>query len=64
MKRLYLYIAYVSLIGFTATSDLTAMAGGCSSQSKNTAEIKCAADDIECKTEKSDKFGFNKDVKS
>tara|TARA_B100001093_G_scaffold209562_1_gene201255 strand:- start:68 stop:262 length:195 start_codon:yes stop_codon:yes gene_type:complete len=64
MKRLIPYIAFACLAGFTATSGLPVMAGGCSSHKSKTAEIKCAEDDIECKTEKTGKFGLNKAVRS
>ena len=64
MKRLIPYIAFACLTGFTATSGLPIMAGGCSSHMNKTAEIKCAEDDIECQTEKAEKFGFNKTIRS
>ena len=48
MKRLIPYIAFACLTGFTATSGLPVMAGGCSSHMNKKAEIKCAEDDTEC----------------
>ena len=60
MKRLIPYIAFACLTGFTATSGLPVIAGGCSSQMNKTAEIKCAEDDIECQNEKAEKYGLIK----
>ena len=64
MKRLIPYIAFACLTGFTATTVLPVMAGGCSSQMNKKAEIKCAVDDTECQTEKAEKFELNKSVRS
>ena len=64
MKKLIPYIAYACLTGFTATSGLPVMAGGCSSHINKKAEIKCAEDDTECKAEKAEKYELNKTVRS
>ena len=64
MKRLIPYIVFACLTGFTATSGFPVMAGGCNSNMNKTAEIKCAEDDIECQTEKTEKYGLNKTVRS
>ena len=64
MKRLIPYITFVCLTGFTAINGLSVMAGGCSGHSTKTSEIKCAKDDIECQTEKTEKYGLNKTVRS
>ncbi len=64
MKRFIPYIAFACFTGFTATSGLTVMAGGCSSHMNKKAEIKCSEDDNECKTEKVEKFELNKTVRS
>ena len=64
MKRLIPCVAFACLTGFTATSGLPVMAGGCSSQINKKAEIKCTEDDTECQTEKSGKFELNKTVRS
>ena len=64
MKRFTSYIALAFLIGFTATSDLSVMAGGCRSQMNKKAEIKCAEEDAECQTEKAEKFELNKALRS
>ena len=61
MKRLIPYIAFACLTGFTATSGLPVMAGGCSNQMNKKAEIKCADDDTDCQAEK---FEINKSVRS
>ena len=64
MKRLIPYIALACFTGFTATSCLPVMAGGCSSYMNKKAEIKCAEDDTECQSEKAEKFELNKAVRS
>ena len=64
MKRLLPYIAFACLTGFTATSGLPVIAGGCNSHLNEKAEIKCAEDDAECKTEKAEQFELNKTVRS
>ena len=64
MKTLIPYIAFACLTGFTATSGLPVMAGGCNSQMNKKAEIKCAEDDTECQTEKAKKFDLNKTIRS
>ena len=64
MKRLIPYIAFLCLTGFTATSGLPVMSGGCSSHMNKKAEIKCAEDDTECQAEKARKFELNKTVRS
>ena len=64
MKRLIPYIAFACLTGFTATSGLPVMAGGCNSQINKKAEIKCAEDDTECQTEKAEKFDLKDSLKS
>ena len=64
MKRLFPYIAFACLTGFTATSSLPVMSGGCSSNLYKKAEIECSEDETECKTEKSEKFELNKTVRS
>ena len=64
MKRLFPYIAFACLTGFTATSGLPVMAGGCRSHMNKTAEIMCAEDDTDCQTEKARKVDFGDSVKS
>ena len=64
MRRLIPYIAFACLTGLTATSGLPVMASGCSSHINKSAEIKCAEYDIECQTEKAEKYGSNKTVRS
>ena len=64
MKRFMPYIAFACMTGFTAANGLPVMAGGCSSQIDKTAEIKCAEDDIQCQTEKAEKYGLNKTTRS
>ena len=64
MKRIILYIAFACLTGFTASNGLPVMANGCSSHMNKTAEIICAKDDIECQTEKAEKYRLNKTVSS
>ena len=64
MKRLFLYIAFACLTGFTATTGLPVMAGGCSSHMNKKTEIKCAEEDTECQTEKAEKFDLKDSFKS
>ena len=64
MKRLIPYIAFACLTGFTATSGLPVMAGGCNSHMNKKAEIKCAEDDTECLTEKAEMFDLKDSLKS
>ncbi len=64
MKRFFPYIAFVCLTGFTATTGLPVLAGGCSSYMNNKAEIKCTEDDKECQIEKAEKFDLRDPLKS
>ena len=64
MKKLFPYIAFACLTGFTATSGLPLVAGGCSSQMNKKVEIKCPKDDTACQTEKAEKFETYKNVRS
>ena len=64
MKRLITYLAFACLTGFTATSGLPVMAGGCSRHMDKSAEIECAEEDIECQTEKAERFDLRNSVKS
>ena len=64
MRRFIPYIAFFCLTGFTATSGLPLMASGCNSHMNKKADIKCAEDDTECQTEKAERFGLNKTLRS
>ncbi len=64
MKRFFPYIAFACLTGFTATTGLPVMAGGCSSHIDKKAEIKCADDDTECKIERAEKLDLKDSLKS
>ena len=64
MKKLIPYITFTCLTGFTFTSGLPVIAGGCSSHINKTAEIKCTEDDVECQPEGAEKFEFKDSVKS
>ena len=64
MRRIIPYIAFFCLTGFTATSSLPLMAGSCSSHKNKKADIKCAEDNTECQTEKTEKFELNKTIRS
>ena len=64
MKKLFPYIAFACLTGFTAASGLPIMASGCSSNTSKKAEIKCAKDDSECQTKKAEKFELKKTLRS
>ncbi len=61
MNRLISQIAVVFITGFTATTGLPVISGGCTSDMDKQAVIKCAEEDTECKAEKVE---FNKTVKS
>ena len=64
MKRLIPYIAFACLTGFTATTGIPVMSGGCNSHINKKAEIKCAEDDTECQIEKDEKFDLRDSLKS
>ena len=64
MKRLFPHIVFAFLTGFTTTTSLPAIAGGCSSHMNKNVEIKCAEEDTECQTEKAEKFDLKKSLKS
>ena len=64
MKRFFPYIAFACLTGFTVTTGLPVMAGGCSNHMNKKAEIKCAEDDTECQAEKASKFDLKNSLKS
>ena len=64
MNRLFPYIAFACLTGFTATSGLPVMAGGCRNHMNKKAEIKCAEEDAECQTKKTEKFDLKDYLKS
>ena len=64
MKRLFPYIAFACLTGFTAPTGLPLMAGGCSSHTNKKVEIKCPEDDTECQIEKAEKFYLKDSLKS
>ena len=64
MKSFIPYIAFVCLTSFTTIGGLPVFAGDCTSHINKTVEIKCAEDDIECQTEKTENYGINKTVRS
>ena len=64
MRKIIPYVAFFCLTGFTATSGLPVVAGGCNSQINKKAEIKCSEDETECQTEKAEKFELNKTARS
>ena len=64
MKRLFPYIAFACLTGFTAITGLPVTAGGCSSHMNKKAEIKCVENDTECQAEKVSKFDLKDSLKS
>ena len=64
MKRLFPYIAFACLTGFSAITGLPVTAGGCSSHMNKKAEIKCAENDTECQAEKASKFDLRDSLKS
>ena len=64
MKRFIPYIAFVCLTGFSATTGLPVMAGGCSSDINKKVEIKCTENDTECQSEKASNFDLKDSLKS
>ena len=64
MKKLFPYIAIACLTGFTATTGLPVLAGGCSSHMNKKAEIKCAENDTKCQAEKASKFDLKDSLES
>ena len=64
MKRLIPYIAFACLTGITSANFLPVIAGGCNNHMNKTAKIKCAEDEADCQTEKSEKFDFKETVES
>ena len=64
MKRLFPYIAFACLTGFTATNGLPVIAGGCSSHMNKKAEIECAENYNECQAEKALKFDLKDSLES
>ena len=64
MKILFPYISFACLTVFAATSQLPAMAGGCSSRKEKIEEIKCDKNDTECQLKKTEIFDVNEVIKS
>ena len=64
MKRFIPYIAFACLTGFSATTGLPVMSGGCSSDINKKVEIKCTENDTECQSEKASKFDLKDSLKS
>ena len=64
MKRFIPYIAFACLTGFSATTGLPVMAGGCSSDINKKVEIKCTENDTECQSEKASNFDLKDSLKS
>lgn len=64
MKKLLPFITFTCLTAFSVTSGLPVMAGGCSSATSKTSEIKCERDDKECQTKNTENFDFNQAIKS
>ena len=64
MKRLFPYIAFACLTGFTATTGLPVIAGSCTSHMNKKTEIQCAENDTECQTEKAEMFELKDSLKS
>ena len=64
MKRLFPLIAFAILTGFSATSGLPVMAGGCSSHMNKKADIKCSENDTKCQIEEAAKSDIKDSLKS
>ena len=64
MKKIIPYITLLCLTGFTATSGLPVMAGGCRMHMNKKAELKCDEYDTDCQTNKSEDYETDKTIKS
>tara|TARA_Y100000739_G_C20227175_1_gene292706 strand:+ start:158 stop:352 length:195 start_codon:yes stop_codon:yes gene_type:complete len=64
MKKIIPYITIACLAGYTVTSSLPVIASGCNSHMNKKAETKCAEDDIDCQSVKTEKIELNKTVRS
>ena len=64
MKKLLPFITVTCLTAFSATTVFPVMAGGCSSRSKKTSEVKCEKNDTECQSKNTEKFDLNQAIKS
>ena len=64
MKKVFLYIASTLLTGFTLTSAMPIIAGGCNSHIQKNTKIECIKDDKECQANKAEKYEFDKTLRS
>ena len=64
MKNLLPFITFTCLTAFSITSSLPVMAGGCSSRTNKSSEIKCDKDDEDCQIKNTEKFDLNQAIKS
>ena len=64
MKKFIPHITFAFLISFTALNQLSVIAGGCATHFNKTVKIDCDKKDIECLSEKTEKFDLKKTVKS
>ena len=64
MKKFIPHITFALLTSFTALNQLSVLAGGCSTHFNKTAKIECDKKDMECLSEKVEKFDLKKTVKS
>ena len=60
MKRIIPFIAFAFLTGITTIGELPVFAGSCSNHMNNKVQIKCSGDEIECKTNNTNKEKLDK----
>ena len=64
MKNFIPYIIFACLSGFTATSGIPLLAGGCTSHINKTVKMECSKDDKDCQKEKAAKFELKEATRS
>ena len=64
MKKLIPFIVSACLTGFSASSGLPVIAGGCSNHINKKAEINCAENDAKCQDKNAEKFNLRDSLKS
>ena len=64
MRKIIPYIAFTSLTCLSLMNVVPAMAGGCSSNINKNLKIECPEDDIDCQTNRVEKYQSDKAIKS
>ena len=63
MRKIFPYIAFLCLTGFTAANGVQVMARGCNNNMLKQARIECDNDDSKCQPNKADKNALDKTIK-